>query len=79
MPSHIPAHTIDQLRDLKKKEAVAAYETEATYLVDMGEFLPDLDDEHREDVEIAVADMEQQVVSNHSSWPPLVLTPHRSG
>ncbi len=70
MPSHIPAHTIDQLRELKKKEAVAAYETEATYLVDMGQFLPDLDDEHREDVEIAVADMEQQVVSNLSTLAP---------
>ena len=79
MPSHTPAHTIDALKDLKKKEAVAAYETEAMYLVDMGKFLPDLDDEHREDVEIAVADMERQVVSNHTSRPPLALTSHRSG
>ncbi|KAF4574244.1 hypothetical protein EYR36_005577 [Pleurotus pulmonarius] len=61
MATHTPAHTIDALKDLKKKEAVAAYETEAMYLVDMGKFLPDLDDEHREDVEIAVADMERQV------------------
>ncbi|KAL4251134.1 hypothetical protein AB1N83_014493 [Pleurotus pulmonarius] len=69
MASHTPAHTIDNLKDLKKKEAVAAYETEATYLVDMGQFLPDLDNEHREDVEIAVADMERQVVSDRSSRP----------
>lgn len=63
MPAHTPATDIDELRRLKKKPAVEAYETEAAYFVDMGLVMPDLDLEHREDVELAVADMERQVVS----------------
>ncbi|KAF9487390.1 hypothetical protein BDN71DRAFT_1436884 [Pleurotus eryngii] len=45
---------------MKKREAVTAYEAEATYFVDMGAVMPEFDDDHREDVEIALADMERQ-------------------
>ncbi|KDQ22124.1 hypothetical protein PLEOSDRAFT_1086878 [Pleurotus ostreatus PC15] len=44
----------------KKQEAVAAYEEEAGRFVDMGTALPELDDERRVDVEIAVAEMERE-------------------
>lgn len=60
---HVPAHTTEELRTLKKKEAVVAYEAEVQYFAGMGEVMPELDDEHRADVELAVADMEQQQVS----------------
>ena len=60
---HVPAHTTEELRTMKKKEAVVAYETEVQYFVGMGEAMPELDDDHRADVELAVADMEQQQVS----------------
>ncbi|KAG9227867.1 hypothetical protein CCMSSC00406_0009124 [Pleurotus cornucopiae] len=57
---HVPAHTTEELRSMKKKEAVVAYETEVQYFAGMGDVMPELDDEHREDVELAVADMEHQ-------------------
>ncbi|KDQ22545.1 hypothetical protein PLEOSDRAFT_171898 [Pleurotus ostreatus PC15] len=57
---HVPAHTTDDLRTMKKKEAVVAYETEVQYFVGMGEAMPELDEDHRADVELAVSDMEQQ-------------------
>ncbi|KAJ8694279.1 hypothetical protein PTI98_001414 [Pleurotus ostreatus] len=60
MAKHTPSRTLEELQTLKKQEAVAAYEEEAGYFVDMGTAFPELDDEHRVDVEIAVADMEQQ-------------------
>ena len=60
---HVPAHTTEELRTMKKKEAVVAYEIEVQYFAGMGDAMPELDDEHREDVELAVADMEQQQVS----------------
>ncbi|KAJ8694609.1 hypothetical protein PTI98_007266 [Pleurotus ostreatus] len=57
---HVPAHTTDELQTMKKKEAIVAYETEVQYFVGMGEAMPELVDDHRSDVELAVADMEQQ-------------------
>ncbi|KAJ8703505.1 hypothetical protein PTI98_002123 [Pleurotus ostreatus] len=57
---HVPAHTTDDLRTMKKKEAVVAYETEVQYFAGMGDAMPELDDAHREDVELAVVEMEQQ-------------------
>lgn len=63
MEQHAPSHTLEQLQTVKKQEAVAAYEEEAGYFVDMGTAFPELDDERRIDVEIAVADMERQQVS----------------
>lgn len=66
---HVPAHTSDELRSMKKKEAVVAYETEVQYFAGMGDVMPELDDEHRTDVELAVADMEQQQVSDAGSVP----------
>ncbi|KDQ27238.1 hypothetical protein PLEOSDRAFT_158871 [Pleurotus ostreatus PC15] len=57
---HVPAHTTEELRSMKKKEAVVAYETEVQYFAGMGDVMPELDDEHREDVELAVVDMEHQ-------------------
>ncbi|KDQ23711.1 hypothetical protein PLEOSDRAFT_171052 [Pleurotus ostreatus PC15] len=57
---HVPAYTTEDLRMMKKKEAVVAYETEVQYFAGMGDAMPDLDDERREDVELAVADMERQ-------------------
>ncbi|KDQ27107.1 hypothetical protein PLEOSDRAFT_1084749 [Pleurotus ostreatus PC15] len=57
---HVPAHTTDDLRTMKKKEAVVAYETEVQYFAGMGDAMPELDDTHREDVELAVIEMEQQ-------------------
>lgn len=62
MPSHVPATSIDDLRALRKRQAVNAYEQESTYYINIGKKMPKLDDEHREDVELAVADMEQQQV-----------------
>lgn len=60
---HVPAHMTDELRTMKKKEAVIAYGTEVQYFVGMGEVMPELDNDHRADVELAVVDMEQQQVS----------------
>ncbi|KAJ8693239.1 hypothetical protein PTI98_010478 [Pleurotus ostreatus] len=60
MEQHTPSHTLEELQVVKKQEAVAAYEEEAGYFVDMGTAFPELDDAHRVDVEIAVADMERQ-------------------
>ncbi|KAJ8694474.1 hypothetical protein PTI98_007139 [Pleurotus ostreatus] len=57
---HVPAYTTEDLRTMKKKEAVVAYETEVQYFAGMGDAMPDLDDDRREDVELAVADMERQ-------------------
>ncbi|KAG9223376.1 hypothetical protein PLEOSDRAFT_1081688 [Pleurotus ostreatus PC15] len=57
---HIPAHPTEDLRSMKKKEAVVAYETEVQYFAGMGDAMPELDNEHREDVELAVGDMERQ-------------------
>ncbi|KDQ26118.1 hypothetical protein PLEOSDRAFT_1085377 [Pleurotus ostreatus PC15] len=57
---HVPAYTTEDLRTMKKKEAVVTYETEVQYFAGMGDAMPDLDDERREDVELAVADMERQ-------------------
>ncbi|KAJ8689213.1 hypothetical protein PTI98_013257 [Pleurotus ostreatus] len=45
---------------MKKKEAVVAYETEVQYFAGMEDTMPELDDTHREDMELAIADMEQQ-------------------
>lgn len=59
---HVPAHSTEDLRTMKKKEAVIAYETEVQYFAGMGDVMPELDDEHREDVELAIADMERQQV-----------------
>ncbi|KDQ30036.1 hypothetical protein PLEOSDRAFT_165695 [Pleurotus ostreatus PC15] len=57
---HVPTYTTEDLRTMKKKEAVVAYETEVQYFAGMGDVMPELDDEHREDVELAIAEMEQQ-------------------
>ena len=63
MPAHIPTHTIGELRAITSRKAVvSAYEKEVEYYADMGTVMPELDHEHREDVEIAVADMERQQV-----------------
>ncbi|KDQ29891.1 hypothetical protein PLEOSDRAFT_157603 [Pleurotus ostreatus PC15] len=60
MEQYTPSRTLEQLRAAKKQEAVAAYEEEAGRFVDMGTALPELDDERRVDVEIAVAEMERE-------------------
>lgn len=64
---HVPAYTTEDLRTMKKKEAVVAYETEVQYFAGMGDAMPELDDEHRADIELAVAEMEQQQVSGAGS------------
>lgn len=76
---HIPAHTTEELRSMKKKEAVVAYETEVQYFAGMGDVMPELDDEHREDVELAVADMEQQQVRGRRMRAQSRLTDARTG
>ncbi|KAG9225413.1 hypothetical protein CCMSSC00406_0006200 [Pleurotus cornucopiae] len=57
---HVPAYSTDDLCTMKKKEAVVAYETEVQYFAGMEDTMPELDDAHREDMELAIADMEQQ-------------------
>ncbi|KAF9494558.1 hypothetical protein BDN71DRAFT_1507540 [Pleurotus eryngii] len=60
MLAHVPTYTVEQLLSMKKREAITVYEAKVTYFVDMGAVMPECDDDHREDVEIALADMERQ-------------------